>query len=290
MGNNTLKNHGNFIFRSRIWIALFVVGFFILFGLADAFADSGSQSDMGSSFSVRIEDNLLTVKAQDITLEKVLREIAHQASIKIVVDGRTAEALISADFSGIPLEKGLKRLTRDMSFAFIYGPKTAETEEPKIREIIIYSGTGESATKTTDPSIVAPKKPAPEKVNKTSPESLLEALKDEDPMVREKAAKQLPSLKKDEKMIKHLTEFLLSDEDEDVKARVAGALGEFMDPSVEVSFITAMGPVGGEKAIPLLMDALRNEDEAVSTAAAEVLEGIIDQPVTIHQDVSPSTP
>lgn len=63
-----------------------------------------------------------------------------------------------------------------------------------------------------------------------------------------------------------------------------------MDPSVEISFIKAMGQIGGEKVIPLLKEALRNENEAVSTAAAEVLEGIIDQPVTIHQDVSPSTP
>jgi hypothetical protein len=290
MENNTIKNHGNIVFRSKILIALFMMYFFLLFEPADALADSRNKPNKGSSFSVRVEDNLLTVKAQDITLVKVLREIAHQASIKIVVDGRTAEEVLSADFSGIPLEKGLKRLTPDMSFAFIYGPKTAETGEPKIREIIIYSGTGESTMKTTDPSMVAPKKPVPAMVNETSPESLLEALKDEDPMVRKNAAKQLPALKKDERIIKHLTEFLLSDEDEDVKVRVAGALGEFMDPSVEVSFIKAMGQIGGEKVIPLLKEALRSEDEAVRTAAAEVLEGIIEQPVTIHQDVSPSTP
>lgn len=262
--------------------SLFLIYLLLLFVSISALADS--KDNKGSSFFVRVKARLLTVKVRDIPMKRVLMEIANQARIKILFYG-PAEKLLSADFSDIPLDKGVKRLTGGRNYAFIYGPKRAKTVEPEIREIIIYPKTGRTTTKGVGPMTIAPKQSAPEEQKEATLVSLLKALGDKDPVVREETVYLLAEFK-DERVIKHLTEVLLNDEDEAVRASVAEELGDFGDQSaidpliksledtearVRESAIVALGQIGGERVISNLMEALEDEDEGVRDAAAEAL-------------------
>ncbi|MBW1861075.1 MAG: HEAT repeat domain-containing protein [Deltaproteobacteria bacterium] len=151
----------------------------------------------GSSFVVRVKDGLLTVKVRNIPLKRVLEEIAGQTKIKLVFNG-PSNAMISSDFSGFPLEKGLRRLIRGMNYACIYGSEETKRGRSEIREIIIYSEAEERPFRAVRPPMITPKRQAPEKPEETPPESLFDALRDEDPEIRKGAVARLSRFKKDE--------------------------------------------------------------------------------------------
>jgi hypothetical protein len=258
-----------------IYLLLFSVPISVL-------ADTKTNSD--SSFVVRLKGRLLTVKVKDIGVKRVLTEIAHQAQIKILFYG-PADELLSADFSEIPLDKGLKRLTGGCNYAFIYGPKAAKTAEPEIREIIIYSRSGEGRAKSGGPTIIAPDQQGPEEPKEAVLPSLFEALEDEDPAVRKETVYLLSEFK-DERVIEHLTKILLNDEDEAVRASAAEELGDLGDQRAIDPLITALGDnnarvrqnvalalgeIGGKSVIPKLTDALGDKNEDVRNAAAKAL-------------------
>ncbi len=107
-------------------------------------AASGSEKSVNSSSVILVKDKLLTVNVKDIPLKKVLIEIANQEPITIVLFA-PAEELIVADFSGLPVEKGLKRLLRDFNYTFIYDDsEKPKGSERKIKKIAILSRLGES--------------------------------------------------------------------------------------------------------------------------------------------------
>jgi hypothetical protein len=246
--------------------------------------DSGAG---GSPFVLRVEDNLLTLKLKDAPLEKVLTEIAHQAGIQITVYGPMEEYL-SAEFSGLPMEKGLRRLMRDFNYVLIYGAEKGKRGDPPIKELMIYAKEGKGPHKRISPRVIAPQERPSRRLKRGSVEALLKALGDKDPEVREEAVYSLVDIR-DERVIVHLTQVLLNDTDEEVRESAAEALGDLRDkrgiaPLVEAlrdkdtgvreSAVDALGEIGGDEVISPLMDALRDEDEDVREAAADALEDI----------------
>ena len=244
--------------------SLFLIYLLLLFVPISALA--GSKPGEESSFFVLVKDRLLTVKVRDIPVKKALTEIANQAQIKILFYG-SAEDLLSADFSDIPLDKGVKRLTAHSNYAFIYGPKKAKRAEP---------------------TMITPEQPAPEEQEEAIMVSLSKALEDKDPVVREETVYLLSEFE-DERVVGHLTEILLNDEDKAVRASAAEELGDFgdqtaIDPLIKAledndarvreSVLEALGLIGGKRVISKLMEALRAEDEDVRDAAAEALGDI----------------
>lgn len=275
---------------TRKFKSLFLTYFLLLSVTISALADSKNNMDKESPFVVRVKDHLLTVKVRDISLKKVLMEIANQTLIKIVFYG-PVEEFVSMDFYDIPLDKGLKRLTRDINYAFIYGTKKTKMMEPEIREIIISPKTRESTIKYVEPTIITPKQGAPEERKEAILVSLFKALEDKDPVVREEAV-DLLSESKDGRAFKHLTEVLLNDEDEDVRARAAKALGDFgdqraIDPLIKAlqdkdvwvreNVVNALGQIGEERVISPLMEVLRDEDGDVRGAATDAIKEIKEQ-------------
>lgn len=268
-------------FSGKFWFVFFIY-LLLFFVPISALADSKNNKE--SSFAVRVKDHLLTVKVKDIPMKKVLTEIANQAQIKILFYG-PAEELLSADFSDIPLDKGVKRLTARSNYAFIYGPKKTKMVEPEIREIIIYPKTGGSRGKSVGPTIIGPKQLASEEQKEAILVSLFKALEDNDPVVREETVYLLSEFK-DESVIKHLAQVLVNDEDQAVRASAAEELGDFgdqsaigplikaledSDPRVRESVVEALGAIGGKRVISKLTEALEDEDEDVRYAAAEAL-------------------
>ena len=262
--------------------SLFLIYLLLLSVPISVLADTKTNND--SSFVVRLKGRLLTVKVKDIRVKRVLTEIAQQAQIKILFYG-PADELLSADFSDIPLDKGVKRLIGGCNYAFIYGPKAANTAEPEIREIIIFSRSDEGRAKSGGPTIIAPDQQALEEPKEAVLASLFKALEDKDPAVREETVYLLSEFK-DERVIEHLTEILLNDEDEAVRASAAEELGDLgdqraIDPLIKAlsdnnarvreSVALALGEIGGKSVIPRLMDALGDKDEDVRDAAAKAL-------------------
>ncbi len=244
----------------------------LLVVLSPAPADPDDKTDKGSFSVVKVREGLLTVKVRNIPLKRVLEEIAGQTEIKLVFNGQT-EAMISADIADIPLEKGLRRLIRDMNYAFIYGPKETKSGRSEIREIIIYTEADGSPFKAIRPPPIRPP-PAmrpPERPEEAPPESLFDALRDGSPEVREEAVHRHSKFGKDKRVVKHLTETLLF-YDEKVKAGEEKTPGDPRERSVKMSIVKTLREIGGEGVIRTLKRALKDEDEDVRKAAAESLE------------------
>jgi hypothetical protein len=248
---------------------------------------SGESKANGSVFLVRVKDNLLTVKLKHVLLEKVLTEIANQTGIQISIDG-PMEELVSADFSDLPLDKGMKRLLRDVDHIFIYRGAKARAPEPEIRKVIIYSKRGEISDKRSEPRVIGPENRPPRNLKQTPQESLVRGPESKNEGVQEKTVDFTPALK-DEKSIVELTAVLLNDKDEEARGKAAQALGDLRDKraisaliqalkdkdaGVRESAVDALGTIGGEEVIRPLMDALKDEDEDVREAAAEALKNL----------------
>lgn len=250
-------------------------------------AHSKSNLDGRPSPIVQFKDHALTVKVRNMSLETVLREIADQALIKIVFFG-PAEELVSADFNNIPLDEGIKRLTRDTNYVFIHGPENKQGVGTEIREVIIYPKTGTRRTRGVEPTIISPEQQTPEELKEAFLIPLLRALEDKDPVVRESVIILLSEFK-EERVLEHLAEILLNDADEDVRASAAKALGDIGDekaieplaralqdkePWVREKAAEALGKIGGEDVIPPLTEILKNKNEDVRDAANEALEKV----------------
>jgi hypothetical protein len=259
---------------SRMLIVLLL--FFPLFSISA----SGNDEMKNTSFVIRVDDNLLTARVKDISLEKVLTEVADQMSMKIIylVPG---EEPVVADFSRLPVEKGLRQLLRDYNYAFARDSKDAENGKPHIRKVFILS-------RKSNP-IVLPAKFTlgftPRFAGETSLEILRNALKDKDPYIREDAVDAIRALK-DEGNIELLKGVLLTDRNEYVRESAAGALGftrsekainplkeALKDESVDVriSVADALGLINSDDAVEPLMVALKDEDREVRESAINSL-------------------
>jgi hypothetical protein len=238
-------------------------------------------------FVVTAKENLLTVKAKDIPLERVLGEIANQTLIEIVLYGPPGE-LVSADFSDLPLEKGLKRLTHHCNHVLIYRPGKANTANLEIKAMLIFSKERGRSRESLESTVIIPQERASPELGEASFDSLAQALQHKDAEVREKAVDRLAELK-DERAAMLLGEVLVNDRDSDIRESAAEALGDLGGPKATESLIRALKDkdagvresaveslttVGGDEAVRPLMDALVDEDEDVREAAALALKKI----------------
>ncbi len=265
-------------FKYRIYIILFL--FIPVFSTGAL----GNNKTVDSSSVIQVRDNLLTVKVRDISLKKVLREIANPTPMKIVFFA-PAEELIVAAFSRLPMEKGLKRLLRDYNYTITYdSEKSKVMKHESIKKVIILSNEGKSQKRKAESMMVFTEEPSLESLREdpydedldipeedmldpleeaepmivsteeSSLESLSKDLYDEDPDTREDAVYSLEELE-DVRSIDLLIEVLLNDEDEGVR----------MSASV------ALGSIGSEIAIDSLREALQDEDAVVRESAVEAL-------------------
>jgi len=108
----------------------------------------------GASFGpqVTVHSGMLTVRAKRVPLVEVLAAVSDQAKVKFTVVGewKVDEVLISDDFAGLPLERGIARLLRGVSYSLI-GDKAGA-----LRKVVIL-GRGTSAGSTrNDAAYAAP--------------------------------------------------------------------------------------------------------------------------------------
>jgi hypothetical protein len=155
---------------------------------------SGNPKADSSTFVIRTKDKRLTVKLKDISAGKVFAEIADQTGIQIIFYGST-EGTLSADFSDLPVDKGLRRLTRGFDHVFIYRRREKRGSRPEIEKVIIYSKSNERHKKGLGPGGIPNKKKPQRKFNDAFLDSMVKALEDKDPEIREEAVDLLAKLK-----------------------------------------------------------------------------------------------
>ena len=255
----------------------------IAFGLTVFTPSLGLPAD--PAFVVRAKNNTLTLRAANAPLQDVLNEIVDQLEIPLVVHGEL-KGLLSAEFSEVPLEEGLKRLIGGFNHVFIYDAAKVGQEDPPLRKIIIYAENTQGMGERPPPRSIAPS-PQPSQGQEKIPfDVLVKALNDKDPENREDAVDSLAE-SGDARAVSHLTKVLLNDQDEDVRESAAMALEDLGDEravaplikaledpyaGVRESAVDALSVIGGEEVIRPLMGLLRDEDEDVREAVAEALK------------------
>jgi hypothetical protein len=210
--------------------------------------------------AVAVEGDMLSVDLHDAELEQVLQDIATRAGFKLTTSGRLGR--VTASFEGVPVEQGLRRLTRDSEVVLVYG--TPERGSPgSLAEVRVFGAASREGPGAAD------------------------AVSEIDEMARagdseENAAK--------------LTELLGSAPRSEVRARAAWALGRIggsdaenaltgalsdQAADVRVQALYALQRVSGVEAVPAIQGLLlRDVDVAVRRAAARTLGMMQEPPAT----------
>ncbi len=75
----------------------------------------------GQDFFIYYDGGMLSLSAESIDLKEVLAAVADQAGIS-VTSPKNLEKLVTAKFSNVPLDQGLHRILKGLSYALMYAP------------------------------------------------------------------------------------------------------------------------------------------------------------------------
>ncbi len=93
-------------------------------------------STMKPGSHISIQNNKISVRASQLPLEQLMKELADQAEIEVTYMVPVNDT-IGVNFDDLPLEKGLKWILRDYNNVLIY--RQMKNKEPQIAKIIIFS-------------------------------------------------------------------------------------------------------------------------------------------------------
>ena len=132
----------------------------LLVGLLAGLA-AGAPAPAGRQLRITVHDGQLSVDVHQAEIGAVLAQIGAQAGVRIVLAPPAARQ-VSAQFSGVELDAGLRHLLRlaALSYLIRYGP--GPTGAPVVQEVRVYGGearAGELAAAAPDPE--APDAPGP---------------------------------------------------------------------------------------------------------------------------------
>jgi HEAT repeat protein len=250
--------------------------------------------------NIKIHDGLMTVSIKDASLIQVLQEIQEQSGIEFEI-GAESDRKISAEFSDVPMEEGLKRLLNPVSHSIVYNSVKDTPQKTEIKKVVICDQSKGSIPQQrggVSRSLVPGKRPAgPAAVPARKPvaadtDKSLGAygrqLDDADPDVRESAISDMADEYKEASLI-YLEKSLVQDGNRDVRMSAAEAIGDLEskagigsltkglnDPDEEVreAVVDALGTIGGKDALPALKKALQDSNENVRETAADLIQGI----------------
>jgi hypothetical protein len=266
----------------------------------------------GERSLIRVQEGSVSIKVAEAPLEDVLREIASQSRIRLVLQG-SREEKISAEFQSVRLEEALRRLIKE-NFLLMYSP------DGQLAGVVVLSF-GTSVPSPFSVSLPAVQEPAQrvlqrengglhhlvEELHKGNQEErwkavlalgglkdenalevVLWALKgDEDPAVREGAIWVLEKLG-GPRAVNALTEAVSRDSDSFVRQTAVAALAKIdeskavepltqalwsdRDPFVRYEALVNLVAVGGEHVRSALVRARKDPDQLVRKKAEEILK------------------
>jgi hypothetical protein len=243
-----------------------------------------AQPSQGARFIQFVNDQL-TVKAEDVSLQELLEEIARQGSLTLVLSGSLADR-ITIEFHQLLLEEGLRRILRHQSFAVEYAQQIPEETPSTVRrptKLWIFSKV-EIPDRVQTMPVDGNRRGDSRKDVATDIRRLQVALTSEDPGEREDAVDALGESGRPEAVAP--LKLALKDEDEDVResaiAAVASIGGDAAAQALAAALqdeeawlreeaVHTLGHIGGDEAVQALAIALQDEEDSVREEAVEAL-------------------
>jgi hypothetical protein len=229
---------------------------------ATAKASKGSSEQL----VIRMDQNMLTVKAKGVPHRRLLEELAKRLKFELIIAG-PLEDQRSLEIDARPWEEALKKALSPASWAFVYDSSGGE---PRLAKVFVFpskdiaSGAGRpspSPSRVVAPVPIPTPPPAPQPQGRQAlqrPEqggdaSLTEMLEAEDEETRALALVGLAAMGGEQ--------------------AVAGLRQALRDKEawIRETAVEALAEIGGEQAIQGLQQALRDENEDVRKAAQEAL-------------------
>jgi hypothetical protein len=216
------------------------------------------------TMEVAVGEGRLSVNLRDALLADVLRLIGQEARLKVHLDGQLRTP-ITGTFTGLPLEAGIRRLTRGHSSTFAYDPPPHPGHAPRLTEIwIIESSPAVGPATPVDPRVRAARLASVGRLGQRQDDGAVAELsrilaQDPDPVVRTRAALAL-SRPRDTRASPALTAAL-----------------DDQHPSVRIQAVHGLRRVEGERAAEALGRVLRSDpDPSVRRVAARDLASLRD--------------
>jgi hypothetical protein len=248
-----------------------------------------SHANTTEPFHVHVTDETVSVRAQDIALIDVLRRLAHDCQLRLVIHGDLDDQT-SVRIIDRPLHAALRKLLRGYSFALRYArPGSGIPQTGRPNTLWIFStdpGDGQVTVITADKRHSA--------IDELSIDILTARLQTADTAGREAAVDLLGDIGTARAV--QLLELALADPEVDVREAAIDVLGELggdaaaqalaitlqdEDASLREETVDALGEIGGETATRLLRQALHDEQPFIREAAAEHLARLMDPGKTV---------
>jgi hypothetical protein len=224
----------------------------------------GTGEGSSGNLIIRMEQDMLTVKANEVPQRRILEGLARRLKFELIIAG-PLEDRRSLDIEGRPWEEVLRRALSPASWAFFYDSSGGA---PRLAKVFVFPAKEDGSVpgrSPSGPSRVA--SPAP------TPPSATEPQQGKAPKLAETGfdaslAEQLES--EDEEMRALALVGLATVGGEPAIAALKQALQDKV-PWVRETAVEALAEVGGDQAIQGLQQALRDENADVRRAAQEAL-------------------
>ncbi len=274
------------ILRNRFFLGAFALLWAVaLTATGDTAGEAKTDGDASLSV-IRHRDGRLSVKARNVSLKRVFREIEKQTKVKIVFK-TSADTTVSTELSHLQVETVLKRLTHGFGRAFFYQPDRIHTGSMTIKKVVLYGNLG--GDPATGKRYNRPRASGmQDDVDRESLNKVRELLTSEDPDARLEAVHMLTE-SEDAGAVDYLAELLYTDRNEIVRDEAAEALAlmdgdsglevlktalEEEDASVRLSAIEALGNFGDEKTAMELVPYLEDSHPDIRIAVISLLSDI----------------
>jgi hypothetical protein len=244
----------------------------------------GGGTDSGShDVLLSIHDERMSATLRQDSVGAVFAELARQTGIQVHVEGAAAIETVSAEFTNLPFDEGIKRILQGKNYALTYSDERQDSlRRGKIvavrvlatrREAIPTSPLSDASTGLNLRLGTSEVIQGSEMADHSALASFLSATRDADPRTRRTAVKALGELG-DESAVDALGQLLLSDSDKKVRRAATDALAEIGSPQalrelgralkdqdlvVQRNAEEAIVSIGGEQTLTLLREAARDQ-------------------------------
>lgn len=237
------------------------------------------------ALSVQFNNDLLTVKAEDVPLQEVLQEISRQSDLSVESSG-LLEDKITIQFDRLALDEGIRLILRHHNYILSYTQQTPGERQSSVtrpRSLSIFSK-AEKGYPIKTMAIDGSTSSESIKDMAIDIQKLQVALMSEDSWEREEAAEALGESRRAEAI--GPLRMALEDIDEDVREAAAAALAKISgdeaaqalaialqdeDSWVREAAVEALVEIGGKTAAQVLAIALQNEDSSIREETVEAL-------------------
>jgi len=267
-------------------------------------AAPGGETSPETRKGLRVEfsGGLLSVEADDVVLQELLEEVAHQSGL-VLSFREAATGRVTSSFDDVELPAAIARLLHGSSYALQYAPGDPGTSARRLW-LFTSGGSPEGVQTVIEGSVTARGAPLDDAAamrlesvaalaeQETDPFAfaLASAIVDASPAVRYEAVYALGEIGGE--VSPRLLQQALLDADADIRAAAVDALAEVggeqsanvlanvlsdPDPALRENAVYALGEIGGERAADLLRQASTDPDEFVREAAADMLREVGDE-------------